>query len=207
MKSQNETDWDFVILNEQSKRMAVSDARTASLDVLEAYYVPMLKNTSAIPIILQPYAYWSENSNMTGLTDVATFTSLIYDGAEDFVALLKQHLPSSQLPRIAPVGLAFLVVYEEDHDLWEKLQGYDGVHASLYGSYVIGLTLYAAVYGKMPMKQYALPQSIETLWSRARKLQENGEYPSVDEAAYLYDVVERVAIKKYKPHYLVDASE
>jgi uncharacterized protein YcfL len=204
-KSLNATDWNFVVLNEQTKRMAVSNARSASVTTLENYYAPMLKNISAIPIIVQPHAYWSDSSNMTGLSDVATFTSLIYQGTEEYAVALKDQLPSSQTPRVAPVGLAFLVIYEENHDLWEQLFGSDGIHASLFGSYVIGLCLYATMYGKMPPKTYALPENIETLWSKARKLQEGGgypsssDYPTADEAAYLYDVVDRVNIKKYKP--------
>ncbi len=204
-KALNKTDWDFVVLNEQTKRMAVSNARSASLVTMETYYAPMLKNISAVPIILQPFAYWSDSSNMTGLSDVATFTSMIYEGTEEYAAALKEKLPSSQTPRVAPVGLAFLVCHEEDHDLWDKLFGSDGIHASLFGSYIIGLSLYATMYGKMPPREHALPENIESLWSKARKLQEGGgypsseDYPTVDEAAYLYNVVERVTVKKYKP--------
>ncbi len=204
-KRLNATDWNFAVLNEQTEHMAVSNDRSSTLITMVNYYAPLLKNMSAIPIIVQPYAYWSDRSNMTGWSDVTTFTFLIYEGTEEYAVALKDQLPSSQTPRVAPVGLAFLVVYEENHDLWEQLFSSDGIQASLFGSYVIGLSLYATMYGQMPPKTYALIENMEMLWSKARKLQEGGgypsssDYPTTDEAAYLYDVVERVNIQKYKP--------
>ena len=66
---------------------------------------------------------------MTGLEDVANFTSLTRVGYQAYVDLLKSYLPKKQALRIGPVGLAFLTVYEEDFDLWEKLFHSDHLHA------------------------------------------------------------------------------
>jgi hypothetical protein len=86
-------------------------------------------------VFLWTHAYSVESTerrNMTGLEDVANFKSLTGVGVRAYVDLLKVLLPVE--PRIAPIGLAFLVVFEEDIDLWHQLfHNADHLHASPLG--------------------------------------------------------------------------
>lgn len=58
---------------------------------------------------------------MGDLDDVPTFTALTYEGYKQYADLLRTYLPKSQEPRIAPVGLAFLLVWEENYSFWERM--------------------------------------------------------------------------------------
>ena len=46
---------------------------------------------------------------MTGLTDIPIFMSLTYEGYREYAEAVGQYLPEEQQPKLAPVGLAFLL--------------------------------------------------------------------------------------------------
>jgi hypothetical protein len=188
--------WDFVVLADQTKRMAISSARQDSIDALTNTYAPLLKKTKAVPIIVDTHAFWSDNSNMTGLTDVPTFTSLLYEGVQDYVDALTSALPSRQAPLVAPIGLAYLTIYEEDYELWQRLFLDDNIHASVHGSYLFACVLYCTLFGHLPSVTVDLP---EYLFANARKLMGNPQYPNYEESVYLHDVARRVALHGYVP--------
>lgn len=188
--------WDFVVLADQSKRMAISDARADSVEALTDTYAPLLKKAKAIPIIVDTHAFWSDNSNMTGLTDVPTFTSLLYEGVQDYVDALKSALPSRLSPRVAPIGLAYLTIYEEDNELWERLFLDDSIHSSVHGSYLFACVLYCTLFGHLPSESLELP---EYLFADARKLMGQPQYPNYEETVYLNNVARRVALQGYVP--------
>jgi hypothetical protein len=146
---------------------------------------------------------------MSGLEDVAIFTSLTHVGIRAYVDLLGSHLPPAQHPRIAPVGLAFLVVYEEDIELWKTLFHCDNLHASPSGSFLQGCVVHHALFGAMPDRRVALGDggdadaTIASLWKRARMMQHAWEppnpLPDADTAEYLYRVAERVTMEGHVP--------
>jgi hypothetical protein len=188
--------WDYVVLADQTKRMAVSSARQDTITALTSTYAPLLKKIKAIPVIVDTHAFWSDNSNMTGLTDVPTFTSLLYEGVQDYVDALKAELPSRQAPIVAPIGLAYLTIYEEDYELWQQLFLDDNIHSSVHGSYLFASVLYCTMFGHVPPDSLPLP---EYLFSDARKLMGQPQYPSYDETVYLNKVAQRVALQGYIP--------
>ena len=194
-------DWDYVVLVDQTKRMAFEEARQVSVYSLTNFYGPLLKKTKAVPVIVDTHAFWSDSTNMTGLDDIPSFQALINDGVSDYVSALSSVLPSKQKPRVAPVGLAYLVVWEEDYDLWTLLFMDDTVHSSLMGSYLFGCVLYATIFGHLPPEDVALPENVMYLFSESRKLIGDGDqdYPDYDETAYLREVAGRVVLDGYRP--------
>jgi len=197
----NETQWDYVVLVDQSKRMSFQEYREEALWALEYNYANMFKETGATPIILDTHAFWSENTNMTGLNDVSTFASLIYEGARQYQEKLAGFLPKSQAPKIAPVGLAFLAVYEDDQEMWNKLTAYDDIHASVYGSFLSACVLHATITGKAPAK--TTTDDVESLFEHSRLLKgaANG-YPDPVDAMYLWKIAQKVAVKHKMPETL-----
>lgn len=199
-KLQNSTfQWDYVVLVDQTKRMAVQQARQQSIYALTNAYGPLIEATGAIPVLVDTHAFWSESTNMTGLVDIPTFQSLIYDGLLDYAEALASVLPDWQAPVIAPVGLAFLVVYEENYNLWQKLFIDDDIHSSVHGSYLFSCVLYATMYGHLPRR--TTNTQIEALFANSRLLVggQNIDYPSAQEAFYYRRVAKRVALDGYTP--------
>ena len=193
--------WNYVILTDQTKRMAVVKARNDTVQVLTGGYGPFLKASGAIPVIVDTHAFWSEASNMTGLTDIPTFTSLIREGAKAYVDALANLLPRKQSPLVAPIGLAYLTVWEENYDLWQLLFLEDQIHSSAAGSYLFVHVLYCTLFGHMPAddERYTPPQ---VLFQDARKMLGEPYYPSTAEAEYLRDVAKRVTLRGYVPQSL-----
>jgi hypothetical protein len=195
----NQTLFDFTILSDHAKRMAMDTTREAAISELKTTYATYLTENTAIPVIVSPHAYWSQHTNMTGLTDVASFTSLIYEGSLQYAEALSSVLPSNQKVRIAPVSLAFLTVYEEDPELWSLLTDAYDIHASVFGSYLTGCVLFATVTGMMPHPD--LGADVESLFVNSRALSGATDwgYPDVDQASYLWQVAKRVTHQNYKP--------
>ena len=161
-------------------------------------------STDATIVVLAPHAFWSDNTNMTGLEDIPTFSSLVYEGAVQYTSKLQELMDEAisnskgnnqnkrRKIRIAPVGPAFLWVYEEDSEMYEKLFNSDGIRASVYGSYLTACVVYCTITGNMPP-----PDShgtVRNLFKRSRAVSgaANG-YPDEGEAEYLFDVARKVA--------------
>jgi hypothetical protein len=195
--------WDYVIINDNTRDPSRFATRAHSLQFLEAFYVPLFLTMRATPIFLWTHAYsvpTSELRNLTGLHDVANFTSLTGVGYRNYVKLLSGYLPTSRKPRIAPVGLGFLMVHEERPDLWIQLfHNADHLHASPSGTYLQGCIVYHTVYGKMPPRiRPSDTRWSERLWNHARMMQHAWEppnpYPTMEMTEYLYDVAERIMV-------------
>ena len=189
-------DWDYVVINDNTRSPARNNTRQASLQELEAHYVSWLKELGATPVFLCTYAYWNDWRDLTGLEDVPTFTSLTYMGYRQYAQLLEMYLPPSQRPRIAPVGIAFLMVWEENYNLWKKLFHIDQLHSSPLGSFLQACVVYHTLYGRMPKQNVALREDMSFLWLRARRMQPethpSNRFPTRQEAMYLYNVASRV---------------
>jgi len=221
-----------------ARNPARRSTRAHALQILERHYVPWLLETGSVPVFLWTHAYVPDYAcgeknatrnapsppppppppprNMSGLEDVAIFTSLTHAGIRAYVDLLGSHLPPAQHPRIAPVGLAFLVVYEEDVELWKTLFHCDNLHASPSGSFLQGCVVHHALFGTMPDRRVALGDgggddadaTIASLWKRARMMQHAWEppnpLPDADTAEYLYRVAERVTMEGHVPKSYID---
>ena len=200
--------WDFVVLADQSKRMCFTEARYEAFLAFNYTYVPLLEETGSTPVVLQPHAFWSQDVNMTGLGDVPFFTGLIYNGALKYQEFLSESLDKSQAARLAPVGNAFLAVYEDNQDMWYRLFLDDFIYPSPYGTYLYGLVLYATIYGHMPRSSAVVMDDTSALFARARKIQysNNTAFPTEDHAEYLYNVAKKVAVNGYIPRVLPDVS-
>ena len=204
--------WDFVLLNDNTRNPAREKTRARALQEIEQFYVPLFQQTGATPVFLWTHAYSVESTqtrNMTGLEDVANFTSLTKVGYDAYVELLKLYLPSSQTPRIAPVGLAFLVVYEEDRDMWDALfHNADHLHASPSGTFLQGCIVYYTLFERMPDREIVIQGNMSVLWKRARMMQHAWEppnpYPTTEVAKYLYRVAERVMVEGFVPDSFID---
>ena len=197
--------WDFVVITDQSKTMAFEDTRADALAAFNYTYAPILKKKHISPIILQPHAYMSSGANATGLDDLATFTALIMEGAQVYKNFLNKRTGMFSTARIAPVGNAFLAIYEESPtDLWPKLFLDDGIHPSAYGTFVYGCVIYATMTGYMPKYKRVVINDMESsvLFSTARRLQASSStagFPTKSEAATLYKIAKKVTIGGYKP--------
>ena len=205
--SNGPTKYDFVVLNDRSRNPARGETRNASLAVLEHQYVKWFVETGATPIFIVTYGYDTPYRDMSGLSDVATFTSLTYEGYKEYAELVGKYLPDSQQPRLALVGLAFLMVYEENPTLWQKLFHLDRIHASPHGSFLQGCVVHHAIFGRLPPKNVALRNNMSALWNRARRMQPRKHtrlpMPTKQEAEYLYHIAERVTVRKQLPATLI----
>jgi hypothetical protein len=121
------------------------------------------------------------------------------------VDLLNLYLPESQRPRIAPVGLAYLTVYEENYELWKTLFHSDHLHASPSGTFLQGCIIYYTVFGEMPDRNWIIrpDEDIPALWRRARMMQHAWEppnpFPTRETTEYLYSIAERIMKEGYIP--------
>jgi hypothetical protein len=105
-------------------------------------------------------------------------------------------LPNEQRPILAKIGIAYLTVYKEQTDIYAKLFYKDSVHASLYGTFLLGCVLHCAIYGNTPSN--SVEAHVKDFFADARKIQ-GSEYPTKREASYLLRVAERVMLHGYVP--------
>lgn len=195
--------WDYILMNDNTRSPARSETRQESLDVLQNTYLPWFLETGATPIFLATYAYWTPYRDMGGLVSVSEFTSLTVAGYKAYADMLSEYLPARQRPRIAPVGLAFLFVYEENPGLWARLFHVDQVHCGPLGTYLQGLVVHHTIFGVLPRSDVAVRGDMSSLWMTARRFQPvehtRDPFPTIEEAAYLYQIAVRVCIHKQIP--------
>jgi hypothetical protein len=195
--------WDYVIINDNTRSPARAQTREEGLQTLEETYLPWLQQLGATPILISTYGYWSPYRDMVGLVDVPTFTSLTYEGYLQYAALLEENLPESQKPRVAKVGWAFLLVWEEKYEVWQNLFHVDWIHASPAGTYLQSLVVYHTIFGKMPPRAIALRPDTSSMWDDARRFappnHRRGRFPTPEETLYLYNVAVRICEYRYKP--------
>jgi hypothetical protein len=203
--------WDFVVMNDQTTYPAVWKTKRKSILVLKEVYRPMILEAGARPVFVVTHAY---DTNSSKLGDIPTFTSHIYYGYKAYADVLQRYFPKEKAPLLAPCGLAFLTIWEENYEFWQKLFFVDNYHPSPHGTYLMGCVLYATLHGRMPDWDIAVPDDddgISQLWSRARKMQgDNSDampFPTSAEAAYLYGIANRVTLQQYVPASLLSADE
>lgn len=194
--------WDFVVITDQAKRMCLDETRAEALAAFNYTYGPILSKKRIAPVIVQPHAYISQSASDAGLSDIPTFTALVREGAYVYKKYLNQKLGWFTKAVVAPVGDAFLAVWEDDQDMYKKLFLDDGIHPSAFGTYLYGTVIYATIMGYMPKKRHAIMDNMEeVLFGTARRLQASSSqagFPTKDDAAYLYKIAKKVS-KGYKP--------
>lgn len=195
--------FDFVVMNDRTRDPARRETRNASLQVLEDVYVPWLQELEATPVFIVTYGYDTPYRDMSGLVDVPTFTSLTYQGYKEYAELVSEHLEPEHAARLAPVGLAFLMVWEENYTLWQKLFHIDRIHASPHGTFLQGCVVHHTLFGRLPPKRVVLRNDMSSLWDNARRMQPRKHrrlpMPTLQEAEYLYHIAERVTVRKQVP--------
>ena len=207
--------WDYVFINDNTMNPARGPTREHAMATLERFYVPWLQQTRATPIFLWTHAYTpatitttlsntpSPARDMTGLTDIGNFTSLTRAGYQAYIDLLELYLPTEQKPKLAPVGLAFLAVYDDNREIWKLLFHSDGIHASPSGTFLQGCIVYYTIFNTMPDYDYIIRHDMSSLWHNARMMQHYWEppnpYPTIAHAKYLYRIAERIMVEHYIP--------
>lgn len=189
-------DWDYIILNDNSRSPCCSEQRATGLELLKDVYVPWFITTGAVPIFMVTHGYWASERDMSGLTDIPTFASLTYEGYREYAELVAGLLPHEQQPRLAPVGLAFLLVLEENPSMWDSLIHMDEIHLTPSGTFLEGLIVYATIYGHLPNPRVVLNGNVANLFSNARRMTPSEHiqeaYPTLDQARYLYHTASRI---------------
>lgn len=195
--------WDFILLNDNTRTPARNTSRRESLQLLNTTYLPWILESGAIPVFLVTYAYWTPYRDMGGLGTIPEFTSYTYEGYQQYASLLAENLPSQQKPRLAPVGLAFLLVWEENYSLWQRLFHVDQIHCGPLGTYLQSLVIYYTLFNKMPNYSVVVRPDMSQLFSNTRRFQPGDHrrdpFPTQDEAGYLYNIVKRVMVYKQIP--------
>jgi hypothetical protein len=199
--------WDYALLNDQSMRPTDwNNKRNRSVYALKSIYAPMLAEVQATPILFMTWAYWrDEFDQMNNFVDIPTFTRQLYEGYQLYAEVLQNALPETQQPRIAPVGLAFLVIWEENPSFWqEKLfSPTDRYHPSPHGTFLAACVVFSTIYGHLPP---SWTRFTDPVFERARRMELDGDplpLPTEEEAIYLRDVAARVALRGYIPRSLV----
>jgi hypothetical protein len=199
----NPPQFDFLILNDNTRGPARVHTRQASLQILNSTYLPWILQSGAAPVLMATYGYSTPYRDMGGLGTVPVFTSLTHYGYQLYAEMLRPHLPASRQPRVAPVGIAFLVVWEENFNLWERLFHVDQIHSSPLGTYLQGCVVHHALFGRLPDPSVALRGDSSYLWHDARRFQPGTHrtdlFPTQQEATYLYHVAHRVSVLRYVP--------
>ena len=200
--------WDYVVLNDRTYYPAKNTTREKTIQTLITYYVPIFQSigAGAIPVFISTHAYRvpSNKTKPLGDGDIHTYTSLVSSGVEEYTKVLSSYLTQSQTPRIAYVGYAFEIVYQENYTLWERLFNIDDYHPSPHGTYLQGCIVYCTLFGTLPSEGIAVAlEDPADLFEYSRVMQpvgwtSGGDYldkPTVWEAGYLYDVAGRVCMR------------
>jgi hypothetical protein len=238
---------DYIVLNDQTRRMASEDGRQDSIDALTQAYVSLIKASRAIPILIDTHAFlfdasaevsqeyyqqlyggnayqasatddglneeeWDEVDEDMTLEeagdiieiskDIPLFQAAIYEGLYEYVDALKYFLPDKQHPRIAPIGLAYLAIYDDNKSMYNKLFAQDGIHASQHGTYLFACVLYCTIYGHLPLQPHD-DFDIRSTFFKSRSIFGNTTAPSVSDAQYLRYWARRVAVSGFIPKSMV----
>lgn len=206
--------WDYVVLNDQSVRPAVPRKREKTVRVLESTYAPLFEQCGATPVFISTHGYWRDNLNLTelyGIQDVPHFTARLHKGYQVYAQTL-----SSLKPLVAPVGIAFLVVWEENPEMWDRLFGSDQYHPSPLGTYLMGCVVHATIFGRLPdaptvsdatAGKLMINQTFAQSRSMGLRREAPGALPTPEEAVYLRWIAKQVVFRNYQPYSFREAWE
>jgi hypothetical protein len=202
-KTENRPKWDFIVLSDNTHNPFHPIGRGRGISSLKAHWISWIRKSRAIPVFLDTQGYY-DSTNAT--VDVPTFTSITYEGYTEYAALVESYLPLSQKPRIAPLGIVYQLIWEEDYSLWLKLFHGDQAHNhnSPLGTFVQGCVIHYTLLGRMPEKKAVLKDDMSELWKYARMMQPLSDppvdpFPNKADAEYAYNIAERVLVNKQLP--------
>ena len=198
-------DWDFVVLNDHTQGPARKDTRDATVDVLTKEYARILSKSRAVPIIIETASYRLEginNSHDLGTTE--EFQLKVREGVQSYLDAMSWAAPTSSLPRIAPVGTAYLHVRENSFQLWEQLfDSFDNFHPSPKGTFLQSCVIFYTMFSCPPPLPLTVKEMAD-LWKDARMMNSANRtkgyevmpLPTVEEANYLCSVAEYICERK-----------
>lgn len=133
------SDWDYVILQEQSQIPSVEQARTSQMFPAVRDLVKKTEAVGAKPILFVTWGH-RNGSPQSGLNTYARMQAEIDLG----YMRIARELGS----RVAPVGYVWAEVMKQypDINLWQD----DGSHPSGQGTYLAACVFYAVIFGRSP---------------------------------------------------------
>ena len=238
--------YDYIVLNDQTRRMASEDGRQDTIDALTQAYASLIKTSRAIPIIVDTHAYifdaqaqinqqyyqqlyggtYAAEEGDDGLneedfddvdndqtleeaeeiidisTDIPLFQAAIYEGLYEYVDALKYYLPARQHPKIAPIGLTYLAIYDDNKSMYAKLFAQDGIHASQHGTYLFACVLYCTMYGHLPLSPHD-DFDIRSIFFKSRSMFGSTATPSMSDVSYLRYWARKVTVDGFIPRSMV----
>mmetsp|Transcript_25554 Transcript_25554/g.39286 ORF Transcript_25554/g.39286 Transcript_25554/m.39286 type:complete len:283 (+) Transcript_25554:88-936(+) len=145
--------WDYVVINDYTQQPARDASRQESLEILKEKYCSVIRDSGAIPILLQTAAYRYENiKNTEDLGSASNFTKLLQEGLELYMDMMQNELPKDQKPCMAPMGNAYLHIHDQNMELWETLFCADNFHPTPSGTWLEACVLYCTIFACAPPK-------------------------------------------------------
>lgn len=202
IKSLLQRDWDYIVINDHTQHPTRPDTKLESTKSLVQDYAPLIRQSGGTPVFLMTFAYGEQGIyGSEDLGDVELFTNLLREGYEYYVKAMSKILPFTSAPRIAPAGLAFYTIHQDNPNMWGKLYHLDKKHPSPHGSFLIGCVLYCTIFGVPQAKDINIPENgPASFWeeARARVMQPAGDIPqpmpTSAEARYLLDIAIKVCL-------------
>lgn len=176
----DETDWNFLVLNDFTQAPARVESREESKRALRKYYAPLLRDKGITLILLETAAYEKPNiQNTTDLGEFDEFTNRLHEGYLDYLWWMQKHHVST---RLAPNGLAFSFCKYHKPELYNMLYAPDHHHPSPHGTWMEACVVYCTMLGEMP------PRYNESWWKQARYCVKGVSFPTDDEAEQIRQV-------------------
>lgn len=192
----NPTKWDYLVIVDRTAGPMYTSSIESGLSALEEVYFPFFQKTKATPIFLVTHGY-RKSGDDSSLDEIPEKTFKVYMGYKQYATFVQKALPRSQKPKLVNMGIAFLVVLEENLDLWDSLFWTDKKHPSPLGSFLESCLVHHAVYGRVPYRSTVIRNDMQSLWNETRNLMYPRDtfvpFPTKEEAEYLYNVCKRVA--------------
>ena len=195
--------YDFLVMNDYTQAPARMNLRRKTIDSLQSDYLSLIRKCGATPVFIITPAYRKPVNNSTDLGSPEEFTMRTKQGCEAYAAALNELLPKTQKCRVAPVGLAFIKLREEDPTMWERLFHVDDFHPSPHGTFLQACVLHWTLFGCGPgiVGDGNGASRIEHLWSDARLMQPPNDdplpLPTMEEARYLAKIAEDVCCESW----------
>jgi Domain of unknown function (DUF4886) len=132
--------WDYVVLQEQSQIPSIEASRTQSMYPAARGLVQQIRATSAEPIFFETWAHrggFPENG-------LSNYEAMQYEINQGYMRI------ASELDvRIAPVGLAWFRALQGNPNmqLWQE----DGSHPSEQGTYLAACVFYVTLFNESPV--------------------------------------------------------
>jgi hypothetical protein len=139
-KALRATNWDYVVLQEQSQIPSVEQSRTFSMYPAARALVQEIRDRNASPIFFLTWAH-RDGYLEQGMRDYESMQSQIKDG---YVAISRELNVT-----VAEVGSAWLAAVRThpELNLWQE----DGSHPSEEGTYLAACVFYALIFQESPI--------------------------------------------------------